>query len=363
MPTMKQVIGLASTNVECRIESASIPEPSDNQVLIKVVVSGSNPKDWKVPTWSAAYDGPDDGSWQARAKKGMNHGDDIAGVVEEVGKNVITFKKGDRVAAFHEMQSPGGSYAEYALAPEHTTFHIPPSKSFEEAATIPLAALTAAVSLFHHLRLPAPWAPAVKPTPLLIYGASSAVGSFAIKLARNSNIHPIIAVAGKGTAFVETLLDHSKGDIVFDYRNGDEEVVKAIRSHLKAGNYGDVRYGVDPGMGDSSRKVLTEIVASDGAINIVLPSDWDTGAAVKTTTMVGSVHSEVDKNHGDARDLGLVTCRWFTKALQADTFSGHPFEVRDGGLEGVPQALRDLKDGKNSATKYVFRIADTPGIN
>ncbi|RGP63494.1 hypothetical protein FSPOR_8547 [Fusarium sporotrichioides] len=360
MPTMKQVIGLPSAEIECRIESAPIPEPSDNQVLIKVVVSGSNPKDWKVPTWAGAYDGPDNGSWQARGKKGMNHGDDIAGIVEKVGKNVITFKKGDRVAAFHEMQSPGGSFAEYALAPEHTTFHIPPSKSFEEAATIPLAALTAAVSLFHHLRLPAPWTPAVGPTPILIYGASSSVGSFAIKLARNSNIHPIIAVAGKGTAFVETLLDRSKGDIVFDYRNGDEEVVKGIRAHLKARNYGDVRYGIDPGIGNSSKKVLMEIVAPDGAINIVLPSDWNTGTAVKTTTMVGSVHS-ADKEI-DARDLGLVTCRWFTKAWQADTFSGHPFEVRPGGLEGVQQALRDLKDGKNSATKYVFRIADTPGL-
>jgi NADPH2:quinone reductase len=40
-------------------------------------------------------------------------------------------QKGDRVAAFHEMQAPGGSYAEYALAWEHTTFHLPPSTSFE----------------------------------------------------------------------------------------------------------------------------------------------------------------------------------------------------------------------------------------
>ncbi|KAF5228175.1 hypothetical protein FAUST_11282 [Fusarium austroamericanum] len=360
MSTMKQVIGFPTAEIQCKIESAPVPEPGDNQVLIKVVVSGSNPKDWKLPTWAAAYDGPDDGSWEAKAKRGMNHGDDIAGVVEKVGKNVIAFKKGDRVAAFHEMVTPGGSFAEYGLAPEDTTFHIPPSKSFEEAATIPLAALTAAVSLFHHLRLPAPWTPAVGPTPIIIYGASSSVGSFAIKLARNSNIHPIIAVAGKGTPFVETLLDRGKGDIAFDYRNGDEEVVEGIRAHLKAGNYGDVRYGIDPGIGVSSKKVLTEIVAPGGAINIVLPSDWDTGAAVKTKTMVGIVHNA--DNESDARDLGLVTCRWFTKAWQADTFSGHPFEVRPGGLEGVQQALEDLKEGKNSATKYVFRIADTPGI-
>jgi NADPH:quinone reductase-like Zn-dependent oxidoreductase len=89
---MKQVIGLPGAEVTCKIESAPIPEPSNKQVLIKVVVSGSNPKDWKVPVWAAAYGGGDDGSWQSKAKKGINHGDDIAGVVEKVGKDVIAFK-------------------------------------------------------------------------------------------------------------------------------------------------------------------------------------------------------------------------------------------------------------------------------
>lgn len=62
----------------------------------------------------------------------QNHqGDDIAGIVHEVGSNVTEFKPGDRVAAFHEMLTPHGSYAEYAIAWQHTTFHIPKSTSFE----------------------------------------------------------------------------------------------------------------------------------------------------------------------------------------------------------------------------------------
>jgi NADPH2:quinone reductase len=94
MATMKQVLGLPSPELKCKIETAPIPEPKDKHVLIKVVVSGSNPKDWKIPTWAAAYNGPDDSSWQSVAKRGngMNHGDDIAGVVEKVGKDVIAFK-------------------------------------------------------------------------------------------------------------------------------------------------------------------------------------------------------------------------------------------------------------------------------
>ena len=90
---MKEVIGIAGSEVTCKIKSAPIPEPSDKQVLIKVVVPGSNPKDWKVPIFAADCDGPDDGSWYTRAKsQGMNQGDDIAGVVEKVGKDVVAFK-------------------------------------------------------------------------------------------------------------------------------------------------------------------------------------------------------------------------------------------------------------------------------
>lgn len=98
------------------IIDSPIPTPNDDQVLIKVVVSGSNPKDWKLPEMRPVV---------------MNQGDDIAGVVEEVGANVFEFKPGDRVAAFHEMMTPHGSYAEYAVAWEHTTFHIPAKTSFE----------------------------------------------------------------------------------------------------------------------------------------------------------------------------------------------------------------------------------------
>lgn len=94
-----------------------VPVPNDDQVLIKVIVSGSNPKDWKMP--DIFTDRP------------TNEGDDIAGIVEKVGANVWEFKPGDRVAAFHEMMTPHGSYAEYAIAWQHTTFHIPKETTFE----------------------------------------------------------------------------------------------------------------------------------------------------------------------------------------------------------------------------------------
>ena len=61
----------------------------------------------------------------------INQGDDIAGIVHAVGDKVTEFQPGDRIAAFHQMLAPGGSYAEYAVSWEHCTFHVPKNISFE----------------------------------------------------------------------------------------------------------------------------------------------------------------------------------------------------------------------------------------
>lgn len=78
---MKEAI--VQPDLEVKIVDSPIPVPNDDEVVIKVVVSGSNPKDWKRPVMS---------------KTAMNSGDDIAGVVHQVGRNVHEFKPGDRVA-------------------------------------------------------------------------------------------------------------------------------------------------------------------------------------------------------------------------------------------------------------------------
>jgi NADPH2:quinone reductase len=100
--------------------------------------------------------------------------------------------------------------------------------------------MTAAVGLYQRLGLPEPWNATTTPTPLIVYGASGAVGAYAIKLAQLSNIHPIIAVAGRGHKFVEELITRSKGDAIVDYRNGDESVVSGIKEALQKTGASDV---------------------------------------------------------------------------------------------------------------------------
>ena len=120
-----------------------------------------------------------------------------------MGKDVYEFKPGDRVAALHAFGTEYGSFAEYAVAPDWTTFHVPHNVPFEEAATVPPVGLTAAIALYVDMKLPVPWNPRKSTesdgdkVPILIYGVTSAVGAFAAKCARLSGLGPTIGVASR----------------------------------------------------------------------------------------------------------------------------------------------------------------------
>ncbi|KAJ5296341.1 uncharacterized protein N7443_007234 [Penicillium atrosanguineum] len=344
---MKEAIVDPDLNVS--IHDTALPVPEPGQVLIRVVVSGTNPKDWKMP--------------RLFAKTPSNSGDDIAGYVESVGDGVVSFRKGEKVAAFHQMMTSGGSFAEYAIAWEHTTFRIPEKTSFEEAATLPLAAMTAALGLYQILGLPLPWSPTSAPQPLVIYGGATAVGAFALKFAQLSNIHPLIVVAGRGSDFVETLIDRSKGDTIIDYREGDQVVQTKIKS-AAAGK--PIHLAFDAVSEKGSYQNLCASLTAPGKITVLLPPAEDyqipEGMNIERT-YVGSVHNSpaAGKTIED-REFGAAMFSLIGRGLAQGWFSGHPYEVRPGGLGGLQGALRDLEAGKASAVKYVVRIAETAGV-
>ncbi|KAL2676488.1 hypothetical protein Neosp_010246 [[Neocosmospora] mangrovei] len=202
---MKEAI--VTKDVTVQIRDVPIPKPKPGQLLIRTIY----PKVW------------------GRDLEPRNQGDDIAGYVEAVGENVTSSSPGDRVAAFHELGTPYGSYVEYSITWANSALHIPANVTFEEAATIPLAGMTAALGIYQRLNLPVPWNPATKSTPFIVYGGATAVGAFAVKLAKLSNIHPIVAIAGNGIPFVQDLLEPEKGDVVIDYRKGNDFVANQIR--------------------------------------------------------------------------------------------------------------------------------------
>ncbi|EXL68990.1 hypothetical protein FOPG_14986 [Fusarium oxysporum f. sp. conglutinans race 2 54008] len=340
---MKEAI--VSRGPKVHIIESEIPKPGPGQVVVKIEYAGSNPKDWKRPEY-----------WGSKAS--INQGDDHAGVVHEVGEGVSDFKIGDRVAAMHEGKQPGGSYAEYGVSWAYTTIHLPEHTSFQEGAAIPFAAFTAACALYAKLNLPHPTHPIsdLQKLPLMIWGASSAVGSYAVQLAKKSNIHPLICVAGRAQEHVERMIDRSKGDTVIDYRKGRATVAQEIKASLRGEK---LEYAFDAVSEMGSYQTICDVLDHQtGKITLIIPAQsyFDIPKTIeKSVTTVASVHEDLKVF---ARALSI----YFGRGLEDGWFKAHPQEVVPGGLGGIEKGLKNLKNGKASAVKYVYKIADTPGI-
>ncbi|KAH8690717.1 putative quinone oxidoreductase [Talaromyces proteolyticus] len=360
---MKQVV-VSPTKplVSTEIVDVEIPSPGDDQILIQVIIASSNPKDFK--------------HLYVRGIS-VNSGDDVAGYVHAMGNHVALtneFKIGDRVAAFHPMLTPGGAYAEYALVPAATTFLIPKGVSFESAATIPLTSMAAALPLFRRQELPAPWMKRSSnepPLPLIIYGASSALGTFAVKLARHANIHPIIAIAGSSASYVTKFLDESKGDTVIDYRQGPDKLKAAIKAALKGLN---VYHALDCFSENKSWVPLSQVMSPGGTVSVFQGiekyDELDIPSNVRISfSLVGTAHTgaflpnsprqpaDPETVRGDT-EFAYVFYRYVSRMLSTGEFEGHPYEIIPGGLNGVRTGLQKLQRGEAKGVKYVYQVGE-----
>jgi NADPH2:quinone reductase len=352
-------------------KNTPIPTPGPNEVLIKVEATSSNPKDWQFP--------------DIYPERLANQGDDIAGVVHAVGSEVIEFKKGDRVAGFHRMTYPHGSYAEYAIAPSVSTFHLPPNISFEAGSTIPLTAITAAIALFQQLSLPLPWQmfheSFPKYGPILIYGAGSTVGAWALKLAglvkanKASGVGPVIAVAG--TSSIDLVKSFGAADYIVDYKKSDvvAEVRKILESEKK-----ELRHAFDA-ISHSNSKTWENVapcLAKEGTVWLNMtdvpefPVTWDPNVVVSRVYCAGAYgepdpdgHSYSPRTEAEAvldGEFSYCMYRYIARMLKQEKISTHPYDVLPNGLESVAEGLQRLYDGKVSGKKLVYRIADTPNL-
>ena len=146
------------------------PTPGDNEVLIRVRAASVNPLDWHFMRGSP---------YLVRLMTGLRKpkiprlGVDVAGEVEAVGGNVTQFKPGDAV-----FGGCRGAFAEYVCAAERGVVMKPDNLTFEEAASVNIAAITALQALRDHGRIQSG-------QKVLINGAAGGVGTFAVQIARS----------------------------------------------------------------------------------------------------------------------------------------------------------------------------------
>jgi NADPH:quinone reductase len=200
--------------------------------------------------------------------------------------------------------------------------------------------------------------PSSPKTPLVINAASGAVGSFALSLATlNPNLEPIIGIAGANGAGVKELGAH----VVLDYRS------PTIAADLEAALGGKkIEHILDCTNSPSSAKYLLPVLdpvkgrytctAGITPDQKVLMEQW---GGWYEQIWVGSVHE--DKPAG-GKLFGALMSRLFEDSIAQGKLHGRPYQIVEGGLHGVKDALIKLRDRKSGNAKYVTRIADTDGL-
>lgn len=240
--------------------------------------------------------------------------------------------------------------------------------------------MTAGTALYRCQALPPPWSPRTStatPLPLIIYGASSSLGCFAIKLARVSNIHPIIAICGSSSSYVSTLLDPSQGDMVIDYRPGVEAMKAAVKEAL-----GPLEslHALDAISSNGTWVPLAQMVRPDGGqvsvvsgANAYNEAEIPEGVTIRYvyvgTANYGAYVPTMPKQPADkeavesAVEFAYVFFRYIARLLAKGKFEGHPYTVVPGGLGGVERGLQMLKAGEARGKKFVYRIEETEGLS
>ena len=192
-----------------RYEEIEKPPPGDREVLLKVRAASLNPLDWRlirgVPVLSLLI--------ELGKEKLKRPGVDVAGEVEAVGRNVTRFKPGDEVFG----ACPGG-FAEYACAKESGLAVKPDNVTFEQAACVGVAGLTALQGLRDKGKI----RPGQK---VLINGASGGVGTFAVQIAKSLGAEVTGVCSGGNVDLVRSL----GADQVIDYTC--EDFTRSGRRH------------------------------------------------------------------------------------------------------------------------------------
>ena len=186
------------------------PVPNDNQVLVKVRAASINPVDWHfmegTPYIMRAM------GVGLRKPKDPRLGVDVAGQVEAVGKNVTQFKPGDEV-----FGGKTGAFAEYVCARADRAIVLKPANiTFEQAASVPIAAITALQALRDKGKVHAG-------QKVLINGASGGVGTFAVQIAKSFGADVTGVCSTRNLDLVRSLgADHVIDYTKEDFTKGDE---------------------------------------------------------------------------------------------------------------------------------------------
>ncbi|KAL1893589.1 hypothetical protein Sste5346_006420 [Sporothrix stenoceras] len=282
-------------------------------------------------------------------------GEDVAGTIEEVADDVTDFQVGDRVAGLSQRQG----FQERAVLLAHMAYKVPPSISWADAATLPMGVVVSIFGLFHkdylNLRMPSV-APSVNSPPagglrdvVLVWGASTSVGSQAVQLAAAAGYEVVTTASPKRFDYAKSI----GATHVFDYSSPSvaDDIKKATEGRRLVGAFcnGGIVPGSFPGIIRACADVVRGTARPFLALTMVMPAEGvPEGVEGK---FIAGVHDDPDFS---LKFLGADG--YIPRALAAGTHKIAPeARIAGHGLEAVQGAMDTLKAGV-SATKVVVTL-------
>jgi NADPH:quinone reductase-like Zn-dependent oxidoreductase len=345
LPSVQQAIVVIGPREAKLIGDRPIPALREHHILVKTVCVALNPADWKhIDLLSAP---------------GAIPGCDYSGIVEEVGKGVTRFTKGDHICGVvhggNALQLEDGAFAEYIVVKENLQIHIPKNLSFQQAATIGVGITTVGLSLYHNLKLNLPTDTIADPVPILIYGGSSATGSLAIQFAKLSGYFVMTTCSPHNFDLVKSL----GADMVCNYKDprAAEEIRKVTGDKLKI--------VLDTISLESSAKFCAEAISSEGGVYTSLLPVTAPRSDVKSELVLGYTAFGEPFVFGpqsfaaSPEDEAFAAWWWLLaeKFLVDGKIKVHPLSVRDGDLKDVLEGLDLLRKDQISGQKLVYNVS------
>ncbi|KAI1340157.1 GroES-like protein [Xylariaceae sp. FL0016] len=313
-----------------------IPEIGEDEVMIRSHYVGLNPIDWKSVDYNFCLP---QFPWVT--------GREMSGVVARVGSKVKSLHKGDSVwTSTYYKDLRAGCFQEYVVVPSHTVLPIPSTVSFEAAACLGVAALTASMTLWKWLGVPIPscHTDATEEQWLLIWGGSTVTGQFATQIARRSGLK-VITVTSAETRLLSKRL--GANHVVTRDGKSDEELVNEIRQVTD----GKITRAIDL-VGPKTAALVLRAVSKDVPVAFAPLAMMSSSQIVPENVIVHTVEMKqfvLDKsNVRYTEELG--------KMLEAGNIELPELHLVEGGLDVVQEGLEMLKRGNMKGKKLVVKM-------
>jgi NADPH:quinone reductase-like Zn-dependent oxidoreductase len=214
-----------------QLQEVAKPDPKDDEVLIKIHAASINSRDWRMMRAKPFFIRLMPGGFLQPINKIL--GTDLAGRIEATGRLIKQFQPGDEIFGYLPSATGRGTFAEYVCAKENLLTLKPANLTFEQAAAVPLAAMTALQALRDNGNL--------QPgQEVLINGASGGVGTFAVQIAKAFGAEVTAVCSPRNLEMVRSLavdhaIDYTKEDFT---QNGQRyDLILAVNGYHPLADY------------------------------------------------------------------------------------------------------------------------------